>query len=262
MRSITRLVFALPLCAGFALHADRAVAIEVLNHSFEAPGTVFVDTLITHWVKTGPDGTDDGTGISGQIDTGVFFNSAIDLDGPGGDDPIAGPIPNADGNQLAFFQVNPTAAPEVTLSQVTAATYTAGEAYKLTVAVGMSYFFAPTSTDPVNNPALLELALGFFDSSDEFQLVQTALASPSDFVPPAPGSQFALIDFDVLTDVLGTGDAALGESIAIRFRAAGGTGGVWNLDNVRLAVVPEPGVAVVMCVAGVPLALARRRRLR
>jgi len=256
---------------GVALAATHTfaqpVAIPLTNASFDDVDLVgttgqTVVPIVDGWTETGPttevDDPTFGT-FEGKLDTGIFVNTEVDLDGPGGDDPLAGPIPNADGSQLAFLITNPSADPQVTLSQVTSAFFTEGRRYQLTAALSQSFLSA--LSEDAQNPALFELAIGYFDGADIFQTVASRQVADEELAArasDAPGAdQAPLVDFSALTGVLGAGDAALGEAVAIRLRAADGTGGAWNIDHVRLTDIPEPTTALLL--APMMLALLKRR---
>lgn len=262
-------VLTLALLATLPAATARPTAIPLANASFDDVGLIetfegqTVLPTVFGWTETGPKTPIEdpvfGT-FDGLLDTGTFVNTEIDLDGPGGEDPFAGPIPNVHGanNQLAFMVTNRTASPEVTLSQETGAAFTAGHQYQLTVALSSS-LLSPLTED-ADNPALFEIALGYFDGSEVFQTVAFRQVANEELAERTGFDQAPLVDFDLLTDVLGPEDAAIGENVAIRFRVADGLGGAWNIDNVRLVDIPEPGTAVLL--APVVLALLRRSRLR
>jgi hypothetical protein len=259
-----RLWTVIPLALAATHASAQPVAVPLVNPSFDDVDLVgttgqSVLPIVAGWTETGPSTeiTDPNFGtFDGKLDTGVFVNTEVDLDGPGGDPAIAGPIPNVHGpnNQAAFLIANLNASTEVTLSQPTAAVFTEGHQYELTVALGQS--FLSSLSEDASNPALFELAIGYFDGADVFQSVAATLVSNEQLATRTGFDQAPLVDFAATTGVLGSTDAALGESVAIRFRAADGLGGGWNLDNVRLTNIPEPGTAALL----VPCLLALLRR--
>jgi hypothetical protein len=143
--------------------------------------------------------------------TGVFGNT-----------PAGNPdhIVNADGNQLAFLSSQAGNALEQDLS----ATYKSGCDYRLTVGVGVSSQFPPSSVEPVD---ALELVLFYRDGNDVVDIVSRTVE--------ATGlSSTQLMDFSLQMPVVQSGDAWAGKTIGVALRAVGMPGGFWDLDNVRL----------------------------
>ncbi|MGD8786780.1 MAG: hypothetical protein PVJ60_05100, partial [Phycisphaerales bacterium] len=185
----------------------RSASIPIDNASFEAPAidpNAFPAVpLVAQWTEVDLDTT-------GSTNTGVFANTAEDSPDH---------IINADGKQLAFLSSETGNALEQDLN----ATYTVGCDYRLTVAVGVSMRFPPSSETPTDT---LELVLYYRDANEPVDIVcQTVIAMP--------WSQ-TLEDFSVYLPAVQSGDAWAGKSIGIALRSAGMAGGFWDLDNVRL----------------------------
>ncbi len=210
------------MCASVLLLADFWVAapvwsasISIENASFEAPvvdpngfGAVpFVDS----WTEIDVD-TIAGT------NTGVFANTAADSPDH---------IVNADGSQLAFLGSETGNA----LEQDLAAAYNAGCDYRLSVTVGFSGLFPPSTSEPLDR---LELVLYYRDANDVVDIVRQT-------VDAAGLSATELTDISLYLPTVQPGDAWAGMAIGVALRAAGMPGGFWDMDNVRLAAsLPDP----------------------
>ncbi len=144
--------------------------------------------------------------------TGVFANS-----------PAGSPdrLVNADANQLAFLGSQTGNA----LEQDLAAVYQVGCSYRLTVAVGVSARFPPSSSEPVDT---VEIVLYYLVDDKAVDIVHQTVE--------AKGlSSTQLRDFSVYLSTVQSGDAWAGKNIGVAIRAAGAAGGFWDLDHVRLA---------------------------
>ncbi len=185
-----------------------SASIHIENASFEAPvvdpngfpALPFVD----QWTEIDLDSLSSSN-------TGVFGNT-----------PAGNPdhIVNADGNQLAFLGSELGNGLEQDLN----ADYKAGCNYRLTVAVGVSSQFPPSSLEPVDT---LELVLFYRDGNDVVDIVSKA-------VEVTGLSSTQLMDFSLHLPKVKSGDAWSGKAIGVALRAAGMPGGFWDLDNVRL----------------------------
>jgi len=185
------------------------VSIPIENASFEFPvvppdwlGWPFIDG----WIEI------DVAPLGDSVNTGVFPNTTEDS---------WDHKDNADGRQLAFLGSEQGNA----LQQDLAATYKAGCDYRLTVAVGVSSRFAPSSEIPVD---LLELVLSYRDGTDVVDIV--SLTVDAACLSPARST-----DVSLYLPTVQTGDAWVDMNISIILRAIGMPGGFWTLDNVRLA---------------------------
>ena len=196
------------LAGSWAAAPAKSASIPIDNASFEAPavdpngfGAVpFVDS----WTEIDVD-TIAGT------NTGVFANTA---------ESSPDHVVNADGSQLAFLGSETGNA----LEQDLAATYNTGCDYHLSVAVGFSGLFPPSTTEPLDK---LELVLYYRDVNDVVDIVRQAV--------DATGlSATELTDISLYLPTVQSGDAWAGMAIGVALRAAGMPGGFWDMDNVRL----------------------------
>ncbi|MBN1360582.1 MAG: hypothetical protein JW993_08320 [Sedimentisphaerales bacterium] len=190
------------------LEDSKPVTVAMANASFEAPpvdpnafpALPWVDV----WIELDRD-------EEGSTNTGVFANT-----------PEGSPdrLENADGSQLAFL------GSELgnTLAQDLEAIYEVGCDYLLTVGVGISSMFPPSSAEPVD---ALELALYFLDGPNSVDVANQA-------VEAAGLSSIQLQDFSVYLPAVEPNDAWAGKTVGVALRAAGMAGGFWDLDNVRL----------------------------
>jgi len=193
----------------WAVAPVKSASIPIENASFESP---LVDPAGFGAVPFVESWTEIDLDTAGSANTGVFANTAA-----GSPDHVA----NADGLQLAFLGSQRGNA----LQQDLAATYKAGYEYRLTVGVGVSMRFPPSTKTPADS---LELVL-YYRNGDE------SLDIASQTVKAAGLSATQLQDFSVYLPKVEANDAWAGKTIGVAIRAAGQAGGFWDLDNVRLA---------------------------
>jgi hypothetical protein len=190
------------------LTESMPVPIPIENASFEAPAldpngfpaVPFTDK----WLELDLD-------TIASSNTGVFANS-----------PAGSPdrLVNADANQLAFLGSQRGNA----LEQDLAAVYQVGGSYRLTVAVGISARFPPSSIVPVD---AIDIVLYYLVDDKSVDIVhQTVEAKEL--------SSTQLQDFSVYLSTVQSGDAWAGKNIGVAIRAVGAAGGFWDLDDVRL----------------------------
>jgi len=195
-----------------------SASIPIENASFEAPA---VDPnafpalpMVESWTEIDVD-------TEGSTNTGVFANTSADSPDH---------VVNADGSQLLFLGSGQGNA----LEQDLVATYRVGCDYRLTVAVGVSAMFPPSSADPSDT---VELVL-YYRAADE----------PVDIarqVVTADGlSATQLQDFAVHLPTVQARDAWAGQAIGVAIRAAGVPGGFWDIDHVRLEELYPVALAV------------------
>ncbi|MHC4119247.1 MAG: hypothetical protein ACYSWO_17265 [Planctomycetota bacterium] len=197
---------ALMLMAPWPVAATGSNSIPIQNASFEGP---FVDPngfsalpFVDGWTELDLD-----TEMSSN--TGVFANPAPESPGR---------LINAEGSQLAFLGSQTGNALEQDLID----TFRPGCQYSLTVAVGISGMFAPSSSDA------LELVLYYRNADGPADIARL-------LVEPAGLSSTELKDFSLHVLPVQAGDAWAGKPISVALRAAGMPGGFWDIDNVRLA---------------------------
>lgn len=181
------------------------VSIRIENASFERP-TVDPNgfgafPLVDGWTEIDLD-------IEASTNTGVFLNTSADMPDH---------VTNADGAQLAFLGSEQGNA----LEQEIAAVFAVGCDYRLTVAVGVSNQFPPSSADSI------EVVLYYHDANEPVDILG--------HVVEATGlSSTRLDDFSVCLPTVQPDDPWAGQSIGIAIRATGLAGGFWDLDRVRL----------------------------
>jgi len=199
----------------------RSAPIPIENASFEAPvvdpngfpAVPYVDL----WTEIDLD-------TLSSTNTGVFANT-----------PVGAPdhVVNADGSQLAFLGSQTGNALEQDLDT----TYKIGCDYQLTVAVGVSGRFPPSSTEPVDT---FELVLYYRDANEPVDIVHLAVEATG-----LSGTQ--LTDISLYLPTVQPGDAWAGMAIGVALRAAGMPGGFWDLDHVRLLEsLPGPELALTV----------------
>ena len=192
------------------------VSIPIENASFEAP---FVDPnafpalpFVEAWIETDND-------TQGSTNTGVFANT------PGGK---TDHIVNPDGRQLVFLGSELGNG----IEQDVRANYIAGCDYRLTVAVGISSRFPPSTVEPVDT---VELVLFYRDGNDVLVDIARQTVDAVGLFPQQ------LVDFSLYLPTVQSSDSWAGKAIGVALRAAGMPGGFWDLDHVRLAEsLPEP----------------------
>jgi len=105
----------------------------------------------------------------------------------------------------------------------------------------------------------LEIALYYRDLANNMVPVGTTTIA---YTAAGFPSSTHLVDFNVNVPTVQATDAWAGQNIGIELMSASGTGtGYWDLDNVRLSQVPEPGsLGLLACgVGGFVLARCRAR---
>jgi hypothetical protein len=196
------------------------VSIPIKNASFEAP---VVDPNGFGALPQVDEWTEVDLDTLSSTNTGVFANTQ-----PGSPDHIV----NAHGSQLAFLGSQQGNALEQDLD----ITYKVGCDYQLTVAVGVSERFPPSTEAPADT---LELVLYYRDGNEPVDIVsQTVTALP--WTP-------LLQDFSVSLPMVQPDDACAGKAIGVALRANGMPGGFWDLDHVRLIeLFPGPELALTV----------------
>ena len=123
------------------------------------------------------------------------------------------------------------------LEQDLTATYEVGCDYRLTVAVGISSRFAPSSEIPAD---ILELVLFYRHGTDVVDIMSWTV--------DATGlSEASSTDVSLYLPTVQSGDAWADMTISVALRAIGMPGGFWALDHVRLAQsLPGPDLALTV----------------
>jgi hypothetical protein len=198
----------LVIVVSWAAAPVRSASIPIENASFEAP---VVDPNGFPAVPYVDQWTEIDLDTQNSTNTGVFANT-----------PVGSPdhIVNADGSQLAFLGSQAGNA----LEQDLAATYKVGCDYRLTVAVGVSGLFPPSSAEPVDT---FELVLYYRDANEPVDIVRQAVEATGLSVTQ-------LTDVSLYLPTVQSGDAWAGMAIGVALRATGMPGGFWDLDHVRL----------------------------
>jgi len=228
------------VAVGSTLHA---ASIIVPNSSFESPSTlpVGVSTTIDSWQKIPKPAYFDETafGIQWAQTAGIFFDT--------------NPYANHDGIQCAYM----LSFPQVTLFQDATsgfnATYGVGQSYTMTLGV-----FGKSLT-PNNS---LQLSLYYRDAGNNVINIGTPTTityNPATFPTTAP---LNLVDYSVTIPAVQAGDAWAGKSIGIMIQvtASDFNGGYWDMDNIRLTSVPEPGLASLAALGLCAFIVSRKTR--
>lgn len=198
--------------------------VQVPNFSFENPTVppgAPAYPVINNWQKfPQPSYWDESTMGAWTNLTGVFPNP------PAGE---AGHIDNLDRNQAAYL----FATPGDGIFQDLTTKYEAGSIYKLTVGVVGSSSIPPAANTPIS------IALYYRDAQN--QMVTIAKHA----VPYTTGvfSNFTrFVDISTASPRVTSGDPWLGKNIGVMIFSEADqntSGGVWDIENVRLTIAPE-----------------------
>lgn len=235
-----------------------AVSIPVPNASFElqpAPsGPPFVNLFIDSWQKA-PEPAYFNAAIGTPFGIPWFGTTGVFLD--------SNPYNNRTGSQAAYL----LGFPQVSLSQdfnsspnhEFDARYEVGLSYTLTVGVFGKGTLAPGST----------LALRLYYLSDQNEPItvnSTTVTYSSEAFPVTPPNPLNLVDYSVTVGPVTASDPWAGKYIGIRLEATNpielSTGGNWDVDNVRLEAIPEPGVVALGALGSIALMFAGWNRSR
>lgn len=226
------------LAAPLSGRCDTPVSITVTNGSFESPVTgppFFVDINIAAWRKPSrPAYFPAGGSTNGfqWVQTAGVFTS---------------PYVNGDGQQAAYI----LSFPQAGIFQELTDTYTLGQSYELTVSL--------FGKNMAENSAMLDLSLYYRDGFGAINTIgNTTVTFDSTTFNPANSTTFLTYTVDI---PLVTGsDPWLGEPIGIKIASTSGNGnGYWDLDNVRLTTVPEPGTMSLLALGAGGFWILRRR---
>ncbi len=219
--------------------------INIPNASFESPTvpnvSPYATSEISDWQKAPVPSWWSAAGYSAQQwyeAAGTFLNVAV---------PPNVPIDNVDQAQAAFL----FATPGVELFQDLQAAFEVGQSYHLTVGVvggGMGMKLGVP----------LEMGLYYRDDSGNRVSVGSTTVTNTN----ATGKLLHLTDYQLDIPEVSSGDPWAGRNIGLQIIstvAMQDAGGYWDLDNVRLTAVPEPG-SLALAVFGIGLLMRRQRR--
>jgi len=219
-----------------------AQSLPVGNASFESPSVPPGFPALPNvdgWQKPPPPPPGFGISADDWNNLGGIFPNA-----PAGD---ARHITNLDGNQVAF--VFPL--PGFGLSQETSSTFAAGRSYSLQVALRGGGALTPGTQ--------FRIGLYYLDGANRVTVGSTDIAATDAFVTTSQ-----LLDFSASVPLVQSADAWAGRSIGIELSALSQNGApgiaYWELDNVRLSAVPEPGTLAMTLLGALGLGAAVWRR--
>lgn len=232
-----------------------AAAIPVPNGSFEAPTPppgFPVNVKINSWQETPQPAwfnPADFGGMTWDQLTGVFPN-------PAASDPTH--IDNADGQQAAYLFAVPGAGlfqdyasvawNETTPSHAFDATYAVGVAYELNVGV--------LAGPGMGDGAGLRISLYYRDGTDS---MVTVAARDVAFSAAEFPTVTHLNDYQVTLPIVAANDAWAGQKIGVSITVTAPGASYWDVDNVRLAAIPEPQSLALLAVGAGALWFAVRR---
>jgi hypothetical protein len=219
-----------------------AQSLPVGNASFESPAVPAGFPALPNvdgWQKPPPPPPGFGISADDWNNLGGIFPNAPVGDGRH--------ITNLDGNQVAFvFPV-----PGFGLSQETPNAFTAGRSYSLQVALRGGGALTPGTQ--------LRIGLYYLDGANRVTVGSTAISATEAFV-----STSQLLDFSAAVPLVQSTDAWAGRNIGIELSALSQNGApgiaYWELDNIRLSAVPEPGTVALALVGALALGANVLRR--
>ncbi len=220
-------------------------SISVPNGSFEAPVVAPVNPYaspdMSVWQKSPPPAWWAGTGATSDQwyqSVGEFYNL-----------PFAPyNVDNVDGSQAAYMFSNPGQE----ISQELSNTFQVGQAYQLDVGIqggagGMA----------VGCP--MQIGLYYLDGGNQVMVGTTTILNDTTLTSGQHINH--LPDRQLTIPAVNPGDAWAGKAIGIAFVQTAdfsNFGGYWDIDNVQLQTVPEPGTMTLL-VAGMGLLALRKR---
>ena len=237
----------------------QAQPIAIPNGSFESPSTPFVSNNFDSWQKSARpayfDFVEQTYGYTWNQMSGIFNGTSTNGNVYG----------NLQGSQAAYL----FSFPQVGLLQDYSTmdyndaspshdfdeTFGVGKSYTLTLGV-----FGKGFSGNMTEGSMLGLSLYYRDGAN-----MVTVGAPTVITYTAAGflnvGSLNLQDFSVNIPTVQAGDAWAGQNIGIKIETIYGTGdGYWDIDNVRLTAVPEPGSLGLIAVGGLLLALRSRNR--
>lgn len=229
-----------PTKAGGYWDIDRvrlAEVLEIPNASFEFPSTAFVDNRVDRWQKTPkPVWYDESGGFTWDQLSGVFRNTD-----PGKEDHIE----NCDGSQGFYLFAVPTVGLFLDAQTGSASVPPVAPAlFDVRFEPGRSYVLTSGvlgGNGGMTNGVTLDLSLYYRDETGSpITVARTTVTNSAVLFP----TRNRFVDFQVRTPVVRAGDAWAGKSLGIQVFSSVDpslAGGYWDIDNLRLEAVPEPG---------------------
>ncbi len=173
---------------------------------------------------------------------GVFYNS-----------PTFETITNLSGSQDGYLIDTPGLA----LSQTLSSAFQAGKSYQLTVALAGG---GQTSTMPLNDP--IDFGLYYMSGGSQTFIGTTEVKNDNSGWNASLGYIDHLVDYNLTIPPVGAGDPWEGQNIGVALFVPGNADNsfsFWDIDNVRVQAVPEPGSLALLLATGLSiLALGRR----
>jgi hypothetical protein len=237
-----------------------AQPIVVPNASFETPSAPTTYPPVTFgidsWQKAPKpayfDAVEQGSGLLWDQTAAIFF-------GPGAYANMAGfqaaylfSFPQVslfqDYDSVDFNDASPTHEFDVA--------FEIGKAYTLTVGL-----YGKGFSGPMTEGSLLGLSFYYRSGTQMVTVGNPTIVSYTANSFPVGGS-LNLIDYQVTVPTVQAGEAWAGQKLGIKVESIYGTGdGYWDIDNVRLTAVPEPGFGTLLAL-GAGAAWGYRRRQR
>jgi hapalindole biogenesis HpiC1 cyclase-like protein/PEP-CTERM motif-containing protein len=198
-------------------------------------------TLGSWQVSPPPEGYPPGLWYEGA---GVFYN-----------DPSDEYVNNAPGSQTGYMFTNSG----LTLTQTLSTNYQIGKSYQLTVgAGGGSGEFGPMALGTT-----MQIGLYYMSGGSQVMIGTPTNIVNDDSDLSGPGGYVdTLSDFTFNMPAVGAGDPWAGQPIGVALiqpLSAPNDGSYWDVDNVRLVSVPEPGSMALLSTGLLMLLLGRRR---